>query len=99
VGIQPGDVVVAVDGNSVLGLSRFVAALYLHPTDQLVRIDILRGAQKLSFNVPAKEARERINWQMPPIPRRATSNGSAYWEQTLMRNSDPSCRMYALAEE
>jgi serine protease Do len=50
-GIEPGDVVAEVDGHHVLGLPGFVAALYQHPSDQDIRIAVLRGSQKLSFSV------------------------------------------------
>jgi serine protease Do len=45
----------------MLGLTSFAAALYLHPPDQVVKIDVLRGAQKLSFNVPAVMLRDRMD--------------------------------------
>ncbi|HEX4166109.1 MAG TPA: trypsin-like peptidase domain-containing protein [Bryobacteraceae bacterium] len=60
-GIQPEDVVVAVDDRPVLSLTLFAAALYLHPPDQVVKIDVLRGAQKMSFDVPAIRLRDRMD--------------------------------------
>ncbi|HYZ86145.1 MAG TPA: trypsin-like peptidase domain-containing protein [Bryobacteraceae bacterium] len=60
-GIKPEDVVLAVDGHPVLSLPLFAAALYLHTPDQLVKIDVLRGAQKLSFNVPAVMVRDGMD--------------------------------------
>jgi hypothetical protein len=42
-------------------LPGFTAARYLHPPPQAVKIDVLRGTQKMSFNVTAVLARERIN--------------------------------------
>jgi serine protease Do len=60
-GIKPEDVIVAVDGQPMLGLPGFAAALYLHPPDQVLKIDVLRGTQKVSFNVPAVLARDRID--------------------------------------
>jgi serine protease Do len=60
-GIRPEDVVVAADGRPVLNLTLFAAALYLHPPDQVVKIDVLRGAQKLSFDVPATMLRDRMD--------------------------------------
>jgi len=58
--IKPGDIVVAVDGRPTLGLTGFVGALCLHAPDQAVRIDVLRGTHKLSFEVPALQARDRM---------------------------------------
>lgn len=60
-GIKPEDIVIAVDDHPMLGLTLFAAALYLHPPDQFVKIDVLRGAQKLSFNVPAIQVRDRMD--------------------------------------
>jgi serine protease Do len=51
-GLQIDDIVLAVDGRPVLGLPDFIAALYLHPADHVLRIDLLRGASPMSFNVP-----------------------------------------------
>jgi serine protease Do len=44
----------------MLGLTGFTAALYRHPLDQVVEIDVLRGTQKLSLNVPAVPAQDRM---------------------------------------
>lgn len=60
-GIKPGDIVLAADGRSLPGLSSFAAALYLHPPDQVLKIDVLRGQQKLSFDIPAIRVRDRID--------------------------------------
>ena len=60
-GIKAQDIILAVDGRPVLGLPGFAAALYLHPTDRLLRIDVLRGAEKLSLNVAAVQARDRMD--------------------------------------
>lgn len=60
-GIKPGDIIVAIDGNPVPGLSGFVKALYLHPPEDVLRVDALRGTQKLLFEIPAVQARDRID--------------------------------------
>jgi len=60
-GIQPEDIVLAVDGHPMLSLTQFAAALYLHRPDELLKIDVLRGAQKLSFNVRAILARASMD--------------------------------------
>jgi serine protease Do len=51
-GLQIDDIVLAVDGRPILGLPDFIAALYLHPPDHVLRIEVLRGASSMSFNVP-----------------------------------------------
>lgn len=60
-GIRPEDVILTVDGHPILNLHGFAAALYQHPLDQVLKIDVLRGRQKLSFNVPAVTVRDRMN--------------------------------------
>ena len=58
VGLRPEDVILAVDGLPMLDLHRFVAALYLHPADQPLKIDVLRAGEKLSFSVRAIPVRD-----------------------------------------
>ena len=60
-GIQPQDVILAVDGRSMLSLTGFDVALYQHPPNQAVRIDVLRGTRKLSFCIPAILVRDRMD--------------------------------------
>src|ERR1700675_25048 len=60
-GIKPQDVILAVDGRSVLSLTGFDVALYQHPPDQAVKIDVLRGTRKLSFCIPAILVRDRMD--------------------------------------
>jgi S1-C subfamily serine protease len=45
--------VVAVDGRPILGLLGLTAALYLHAPDEAVRMEILRGNEKIPREVPA----------------------------------------------
>jgi serine protease Do len=44
--------VVAIDDRPIVALPEFVAALYLHPADQVLKIDVLRGTSPMSFRVP-----------------------------------------------
>jgi serine protease Do len=59
-GIKPEDLVLVVDDHPMLTLTQFAAALYLTP-DQVLKIDVLRGAQKLSFNVRAILVRDSMD--------------------------------------
>jgi serine protease Do len=52
-GIQAGDVVVSVDSRRVAGLPDFAAALYQHPPDELVSLDVLRGEKEVALKLPA----------------------------------------------
>ena len=58
-GLQVQDIVLAVDGHPILGLPGMTALLYLHPPDEGVRMEILRGTQRLSLLVPAIEAHDQ----------------------------------------
>jgi serine protease Do len=60
-GLRPGDVVLNMDGHRMLGLPGFAVTLYQHPIDQEVKIDVLRGTQRLSFNVAPILARDRMD--------------------------------------
>lgn len=60
-GIKAEDIILAVDGRPMLGLPGLTAALYLHPIDKLVKIDVLRGKERLSLNLVAIQARDRMD--------------------------------------
>jgi serine protease Do len=60
-GMKPQDMILAVDRQPILTLLGFVAALYQHPPNQAVQIDVLRGTHKLSFSIAAILVRDRID--------------------------------------
>ena len=60
-GLQVEDIVLAIDGRTILGLPDFMNALYLHPPDQVLKIEVLRGMNRRSFNVPVEVYHENIN--------------------------------------
>src|SRR5579864_3733016 len=66
-GLEVDDVIVAIDGRSILGPPDFMNALYLHPTDQVLKIGVLRGANARSFNVSVKVYHENID-ELADIP-------------------------------
>ncbi|NJN63593.1 MAG: PDZ domain-containing protein [Acidobacteria bacterium] len=72
-GLLPGDVVLTVDGHTMHGLSRFTAALYEHPPNQVLEITALRGTQTLAVRVPAFLAHERLDGVLA-LPDPATSH-------------------------
>jgi serine protease Do len=51
-GLKVRDVVYSVDGQQILGLPGFTAALYMHPSDEPLRLEVLRGSEKISLLVP-----------------------------------------------
>jgi serine protease Do len=52
-GLHLQDIVYAVDDRQIAGLPGFTAALYLHSPDTPLKLDVLRGPQKVSLCVPA----------------------------------------------
>jgi S1-C subfamily serine protease len=53
--------VLAIDDHTVLGLPDYMAALYLHPVDKVLKIDVLRGQSRMSFNIPVKVHHEKLD--------------------------------------
>ena len=66
-GLQVQDIVLAIDDHPILGLPDFMAALYLHPTDQIVKIDVLRGTSGMSFNIPVKVYHDKLE-ELADVP-------------------------------
>jgi serine protease Do len=60
-GLQLNDIIVAIDGRQILGFPDVIMALYLHPPDQVLKVDVLRGVDPLSFGVFAKVYHESID--------------------------------------
>jgi serine protease Do len=60
-GVQVSDIVLAVDDRPILGLPDLISSLYLHPADQILKIDVLRGMSPMSFNVFVKVYHESID--------------------------------------
>jgi S1-C subfamily serine protease len=60
-GLQVQDIVLAIDDRPILGLPDFMAALYLHPADQVLKIDVLRGTRRISFNIPVKVHHDKLD--------------------------------------
>jgi serine protease Do len=59
-GLQLNDIVLAIDGRPILGLPDVIMALYVHPLDQVLKIDVLRGATPMSFYVSVKVYHENV---------------------------------------
>jgi serine protease Do len=66
-GLHVQDLVLAIDGHPILGLPDFNAALYLHPTDQVLQIDVLRGVSRMSFNIPVKVYHDKLD-ELADVP-------------------------------
>jgi len=57
-GLKAQDIIEGVDGRQVFGLPGLTAALYLHPADEDLEMEVLRGGQKVSLLVPAQQHRD-----------------------------------------
>jgi len=60
-GLRVRDIVLAVDGRPILGLPGLTAALYLHPPDEVVTLEVLRGSDRLLLHVPAIPHRSNMD--------------------------------------
>jgi serine protease Do len=60
-GLHLQDIVYALDDRQIAGLPGFTAALYLHSPDAPLKLDVLRGPQKVSLYVPALQQSDMEN--------------------------------------
>jgi serine protease Do len=60
-GVKIQDIVAAVDGRPILGLPGLVAALYLHPPDEVLNLNLLRGTEKISLKVPPLHVHDKAD--------------------------------------
>lgn len=51
-GLKIGDIVLAIDDKEISSVPQLAASLYLHPTDEVMKVNIRRGADKMTFQVP-----------------------------------------------
>ena len=66
-GLQIDDIVLAIDDRPIPNLPDFMAALYLHPADKILKIDVLRGVSRMSFNLFVKVYHENVD-ELSDIP-------------------------------
>ena len=68
-GIKPEDIIVAIDGRPMPGLSRLCqAALYQHSPDEILKVDVAAGHAEAVVQIPAIQAPiESTSSQMSPI--------------------------------
>lgn len=60
-GIQIGDVILTVDGREVDTLPLLQGIVTSHPGDQLLRLSVLRGKERLQFDVPVIERKDTVD--------------------------------------
>lgn len=60
-GLKIGDIVLSADDRRVETLPAFSAALYLHPSDEVLRLEILRDKEKKVLHIPVLEKRDQMD--------------------------------------
>jgi serine protease Do len=60
-GLKVGDIVVSADGRLIGTLPAFTAALYLHPLDEVIKLEVLRGTERKTLFIPALEMKDPMD--------------------------------------
>jgi len=60
-GLKIQDIIVSADGRPIETLPSFSAALYLHPLDQLLKLEVLRGSDRMTLYIPAVEHHDEMD--------------------------------------
>jgi len=60
-GLKIGDIVVRADGRVIGTLPAFTAALYLHPLDQSLKLEVLRGTERKTLLIAALEMKDAMD--------------------------------------
>jgi len=60
-GLKIGDIIVRADGRPIETLPAFTGALYFHPLDKVLQLDVLRGNEQKTLFIPAIEIRDSLD--------------------------------------
>ena len=60
-GLKIGDIVVSADGRRIGTLPAFTAALYLHPLDEVLKLEVLRGTERKTLFIPVLEMKDTMD--------------------------------------
>ncbi len=60
-GLKIGDIVLRADGRVIGTLPAFTAALYLHPLDQSLKLEVLRGTERKTLYIAALEMKDAMD--------------------------------------
>ena len=60
-GLKVGDIIVRADGRLIGTLPAFTAALYLHPLDEVIKLEVLRGTERKTLFIPALEMKDPMD--------------------------------------
>jgi serine protease Do len=60
-GLKIGDIVLRADGRLIGTLPAFTAALYLHPLDESLKLEVLRGTERKTLYIAALEMKDAMD--------------------------------------
>ena len=60
-GVKIGDIVVRADGRLITTLPAFTGALYLHPLDEALKLEVLRGSERKTLFIAALEMKDPMD--------------------------------------
>jgi serine protease Do len=60
-GMKIEDIVLTVDGRAIHSLPVLSARLYLHPTDEPMTVEVLRGTQRITMHIPVVPERHDVD--------------------------------------
>ena len=60
-GLKIGDIVLRADGRAIGTLPAFTSALYLHPLDESLKLEILRGTERKTLFIAALEMKDPMD--------------------------------------
>jgi len=60
-GLKVGDIVVSADGRLIGTLPAFTAALYFHPLDEVLKLEVLRGTERKILFIPVFEMKDPLD--------------------------------------
>jgi serine protease Do len=60
-GLKIGDIVISAHGRLIGTLPAFTAALYLHPLDEVIKLEVLRGTERKTLFIPALEMKDPMD--------------------------------------
>jgi serine protease Do len=60
-GLKIGDVVLAADGRAIDTLPAFTGAMYLHPVDQVLKLEVLRDNDKQTLQIPVLQEKHPMD--------------------------------------
>jgi len=60
-GLRIGDIVLSADDRPISTLPAFTTALYFHPLDEVLKLEVLRGSEKKILHIPVFEMKDTMD--------------------------------------